>query len=126
MNFDWTLYLQLADELIGHQRTPGLLEAYLRTAVSRSYYGVFCIARDFLVSRGEAVPKADTHKFVRDEYWKSPNRAEKKIGKDLLYLWIERKDADYEDGATIDINRARTAYEMAKRILERLRNVGAI
>ena len=126
MNFDWSLYIQLADELISHQKTPDLLEAYLRTAISRSYYGVFCIARNSLVSRGATIPKVDTHKFVRDKYWKSPNRAEKKIGKDLLELWRERKDADYEDGATIDINRARTAYEMAKRILERLRNVGAI
>lgn len=126
MTFAWELYIQLADELISHQRTSGLHEAYLRTAISRSYYGVFCIARNFLVSRKVAIPKVDTHKFVRDKYWTSPNRLEKKVGKGLRDLWIERKDADYDEGATVDINRARTAHEMAKRVLERLRNVGAV
>ena len=126
MTFDWELYIQLADELISHQRTLGLHEAYLRTAISRSYYGVFCIARNFLVNRGVAIPKVDTHKFVRNKFWNSPNRVEKKVGKGLRDLWIERKDADYDEGATVGINRARTAHEMAKRVLERLRNVGAV
>lgn len=126
MTFSWRLYIQLADELISHQRTPGLHEAYLRTAISRSYYGVFCIARNFLVNRGVAIPKVDTYKFVKDKYWNSPNRVEKKVGKGLRDLWIERKDADYDEGTTVDINRARTAHEMARRVLERLRNVGAI
>lgn len=126
MSFDWKLYVQLADELINHQRTQGLQEAYLRSAISRSYYGVFCIARNFLVSRGTTIPTANTHKFVRDKYRKSPNKAEKKIGKDLFSLWLDRKEADYEDGATIDINRARTAHQLAIRILNRFRNIRAI
>ncbi len=126
MNFDWKLYVQLADELINHQRTAKFQEAYLRTAVSRSYYGVFCIARNFLVNRGVAIPRANTHQFVRDKYWSSPNRVEKKIGKDLLDLWRERKDADYEDGVTVDIKRATTAHQLAIRILNRLTNIGAI
>jgi len=126
MNFDWNLYIQLADELINHQRTSGLHEAYLRTAISRSYYGVFCISRNFLASRGVTIPKVDTHKFVRDKYWKSPNRAERKIGKDLVDLWRERKDADYEHGATVDIKRASTAHQLAIRILNRLGSIGTI
>jgi len=126
MNFEWNLYIQLADELINYQRTSGLHEAYLRTAISRSYYGVFCISRNFLVSRGVAIPKVDTHKFVREEYLNSLKRIEKKIGKDLLDLWRERIDADYEDGATVDNNRARTAHQLAIRILNRLTNIGAI
>ncbi len=72
------------------------------------------------------IPKVDTHKHVRDKHWKSANRAEKKIGKDILDLWRERKDADYEDGATIDINRARTAHGSCPDILERLRSIGAV
>lgn len=126
MSFDWKLYVQLAEELINHQRTPTFREAYLRSAMSRSYYGVFCIARNFLANRGTSIPKVDTHKFVRDKYWKSPNRAEKKIGKDLLDLWRERKDSDYEDEAPIDINRARTAHQLAIRILDRLTNIETI
>ncbi len=120
MSFDWKLYVQLADELINHQKTQGLQEAYLRSAISRSYYGVFCIARNFLISKSVAIPRVDTHKFVREKYWNSTDRAEKKIGKDLLGLWQERKDADYKDSATVDINRARTAHQLAIRILNRL------
>lgn len=125
MNFDWSLYIQLADELITHQRTPDLHEAYLRTAISRSYYCVFCISRNLLVKRGVTIRKVDTHRFVRDNYWKSPDRIEKKIGKDLLNLWRERKEADYEDGANVDINRAKTAHQLAIRILEKLKAIGA-
>ncbi len=78
MSFDWKSYIQLAEELINHQRTPSLQEAYLRSAISRSYYGVFCIARNLLIHKGISIPKVDTHKFVRDKYWKSPNRTDKK------------------------------------------------
>lgn len=126
MSFDWKLYVRLADELISHQRTVSFQEAYLRTAISRSYYGVFCIARNFLKSKGLNIPKVDSHKFVRNTYWNSTIRVERKIGKYLRNLWLDRKDADYEDGATVDISRARTAHELANRILSRLTSVGAI
>lgn len=125
MIFDWNLYLQLAEELISHQKTGDLREAYLRSAISRSYYGVFCIARNFLVNKGTTIPKVDTHKFVRDTYWKSPNREEKKIGKSLHNLWLDRKDADYENNAHIDVNRAKTAHQMASQIMDNLRKIGA-
>jgi len=49
MSFDWRTYLQLADALIKHQTATVPQEAYLRSAISRSYYGVFCIARNFLI-----------------------------------------------------------------------------
>ena len=67
MNFDWRLYVQLANELITYQRTARFQEAYLCTAISRSYYGVFCIARNFLIGKGISIPKVDSHKFVREQ-----------------------------------------------------------
>lgn len=39
MGFDWKLYIRLSDELITHQRDRKLKKAYLRTALSRYYYG---------------------------------------------------------------------------------------
>lgn len=126
MSFDWKSYVQLADELISYQRTSSLQEAYLRSAISRSYYGAFCIARNLLTSRGITIPRTDTHKFVRTEYQKSPTRTEKEIGDNLRRLWRERKEADYEDGANIDTNRARTAHQLATRILSKLRDTGEI
>lgn len=126
MSFDWKLYIQLADELISHQRTVALQEAYLRSAISRSYYGVFCIARNFLVKRGLTIPKTDTHKFVRDKYWEANDKEEKKIGKGLRDLWLDRKDADYENKANININRAKTVHQLASQIMNNLRKIGAI
>lgn len=126
MSFDWKLYIQLADELIAYQRTTSLQEAYLRSAISRSYYGIFCLARNFLISKGISIPGVDTHKFIRSNYQRSSNKAEKEIGDNLRRLWRERKDADYEDGAHIDINRANVAHQLAVRTLNRLGNIGTI
>lgn len=122
MSFDWRSYIQLADDLISYQRIPDIQEAYLRSAISRSYYGAFCIVRNLLISRGVVIPRTDTHKFVRTEYQTSPNRTEKEIGNNLHRLWRERLVADYEDRAHVDNNRARTAHQLAIRILSRLPN----
>ena len=125
MSFDWGLYIQLADELINQQRTQTLQEAYLRSSISRSYYGVFCIARNFL-SKRVTIPRFNTHKFVIKQYRNSPDKTEKKIGKDLSSLCRERKSADYKDTDTVNINMARTAYQLSIHIFNRLRNIGAI
>ena len=123
MSFDWRLYIQLAGELINHQRIPMLQEAYLRSAMSRSYYGAFCIAGDLLTSRGVAIPRANTHTFVRTEYQNSPNRTDRAIGGHLSRLWRERKDADYNDAAIIDMSRAITAYQLAINILGKIEGI---
>jgi len=41
MSFDWLGYIRLAENL-----SDELDESSLRSAVSRAYYGVFCIARN--------------------------------------------------------------------------------
>lgn len=46
MSFDWHLYVALASELLETAKTEGMEEAYFRSSISRSYYGVFCIARN--------------------------------------------------------------------------------
>lgn len=126
MSFDWRLYLQLADELITYQRTANLQEAYYRSAISRSYYGVFCIARNFLVSKGVIIPRKRTHTFVREKYQYSQNRVEKKIGDNLGRLWRRRKEADYEDKVKVDIHRTQAAYQLSFRTFRRLHQIGAI
>jgi hypothetical protein len=57
MSFDWKLYVQLA---VDFYRSEALKEAYFRSAISRAYYGVFCIARNFLKSKGKTIPPIDT------------------------------------------------------------------
>ncbi len=120
MSFDWQLYLDLAVEFIEHQREKRLEEAYLRSAISRSYYGVFCTARNLLREKGKQVPKKDTHKFVIDYYKSSANLKERQFGLSLDRLRIARIDADYEDNAEINFNKARLLYLMSYHILREL------
>jgi uncharacterized protein (UPF0332 family) len=127
MGFDWGLYVQLAKELLNEQRKlQSTKEEYLRTVVSRSYYGIFCIARNHLISKGLSIPKVDSHNFVRNEYIHSPNPLEYQIGNNLRRLWRRRIDADYQDNAVFNITEASTAYQMAYRTIGILRQVGAI
>ncbi len=126
MNFDWRSYLLLADELLKHQNPAISQEAYLRSAISRAYYSVFCIARNFLIRNSVIIPRVDTHKFVRERYLNSRHKLEREIGKGLRNLWRHRKDADYEDKASFDVGRAATAYQLASRILSRLASIGAL
>jgi uncharacterized protein (UPF0332 family) len=126
MSFDWKLYVQLAEELIDFYRSEALKEACSCSAISRAYYGVFCIARNFLKSKGKTIPPIDTHKFVREQFKRSSDIIERKIGENLARLWKERKDSDYEDTADINRERAKTACELAKRLLQELKRIGAI
>lgn len=120
MSFNWRLYIQLANELINYKKGSFIQEAYLRSAISRSYYSVFCIARNLLINKGTTIPMCDTHKFARKEYQNSTNRIEKKVAKGLSRLWKDRKDADYEDNVIIDKNRATTSYQLSLRLLGKL------
>ncbi len=123
MSFDWKLYIELSDELIKHQRTHSLKEAYLRSAISRSYYGVFSIAKNLLIYRTVYFPREDTHRFVREEFNRAPSRKEKSIGTKLGRLWTERKDADYEENNPFDAERAITAHKMAVDTLKLLEEI---
>jgi len=61
--FNWRDYLGLAEELARRQD-----EACQRSAVSRSYYAVFCTARNALIEKGESFPRTgESHKEVWDK-----------------------------------------------------------
>lgn len=103
--FDWNQYLLLAEKLFylrENEEFNGLKEACLRSALSRAYYAVFCIARNYLIDKnGVRIPKEDTHKFVHMRYVNSLTKEEKKVGENLKQLWKKRKKADYDDPSII-------------------------
>ena len=69
MSFTWDLYLDFAEELIEYQKTQSLNEAYFRTAISRSYYSVFCLSRNALIKKGILIPTdKSVHYFVIDKF----------------------------------------------------------
>jgi uncharacterized protein (UPF0332 family) len=124
MRFDWTLYLQLADAFIKSQ-PAGLEEAYLRSAVSRAYYGAFCPARNFLTDKRGISPPADrsVHEFVINNFKNSASADEQKVGLWLDRLRRERNDADYNDTATVNTNKATLAVFMARQVISELRKL---
>lgn len=118
MNFDWTRFIDLAAELSARNE-----EAATRSAVSRAYYGAFCLARDRATL--DEYKKPDVHRAVIDRYEQSPSGRERTVGQFLAELFRQRKKADYESGFQVDSAVARRAVEKARRVanhLDALRN----
>lgn len=127
MSFNWESYIDLAGVLINTAKIQKPFEeAYLRSAMSRSYYGVFCMARNFLISKGRSISRIDTHRFVREEYRNSTDLVARSVGSGLGRLWLERKHADYENSAIINIPRAETAFFLAERVSKDLHKIVTI
>lgn len=100
--FDWTAYLELAQEL-AHQGTQSPNdEAKLRSAVSRAYYAAYCTARNRLRDKdtGQVPRGTDAHSFVWDCFSASPDDRRKRIGESGQRLRRDRNSADYDDVVT--------------------------
>jgi len=97
--FDWSEYLNLAQEMAGFAAAPSSQEAKLRSAVSRAYYATFCKARNHLRDKeGHQIPSSgDAHIYVRDQFQNSKDRLRRGIGSTLNRLRIDRNKADYDD-----------------------------
>lgn len=126
MNFDWRLLLKLADELLSYPRTEECLEAYVRTAISRYYYGVFCIARNLILSRGIEIQGPDTHKFVREQFLMSRKNIERALHDNLKRLCYRRVNADYKDDESINFSEAEEAGILSKKTLKILETLNAV
>lgn len=122
MSFDWLEYLDLARELARPTTGPSSQEARLRSAISRAYYAAFCKARNHLRDREErSIPRGgQVHRYVRNQFMKSPDRARKKVGENLNQLRIYRNKADYEDTVTGLSATTRRALRLAERVISRL------
>ncbi|MDI6792265.1 MAG: hypothetical protein QME81_05280 [bacterium] len=113
MSFDWTEYIRLSEELIQKEE-----EVYLRSAISRSYYGVFCIARNKLGY--QRYSGRDVHGKIIDGYKNSADRIQEKIGKNLDELRKARNSADYDGDRKIDKPMAKKMLILAKQALNNL------
>ena len=99
MNFDWSEYFNLAQELVGQTVAPAGQEARQRSALSRAYYAAFCQARNHLRDKERYSLPADgqVHTHVRDQFRDSLDLTRSQIGHDLNRLRIDRNRVDYED-----------------------------
>ena len=106
MMFDWNHYIELADELM-KAKPDRLTDAAIRSAVSRMYYGVFCLTRDLLKKKGFDLPRSgQVHTLVRDALKRLNSNDSVKLAKMLSELHSHRKVADYETAITINKNQA--------------------
>ena len=95
--FDWYNFLVVARVLSRRPRLNADEIALLRTAIGRTYYATFNIARDYLEQiEGVVVPVANVHNFVAGYFRHSPDPRYTLIGRYLYELRDERNRADYD------------------------------
>lgn len=127
MKFDWSEYLNLAQELATSNE-----KAKLRSAISRAYYSVFCLARNYLrdieqdprLSRNKTYDIND-HQYVAEEFIYNRSKSQKitEIGRNLTRLRKIRNQADYEDTIFQLQNEVRMALSLAGDIISALREL---
>ena len=107
MKFDWSEYFNLVQESTAISSDNfASNEAKLRFAVSRAYYSVFCLSRNYLrdVEKDPRLSRRNSfdinqHQYVAEEFifHKSKNPKIIKIGENLSRLRELRNKADYSD-----------------------------
>lgn len=137
MSFDWSEYLDIAQELFTQAKNNSPhQEANLRIAISRAYYAVFNKARDHLRRHDklrEPAPLVDSngnyiniHAYVREKFKNSADADYQEIGLALERMVKDRNAADY-DLANIVFNKplftAQVNLMWAKDALQRLKRL---
>jgi uncharacterized protein (UPF0332 family) len=122
MTFNWTDYLQLAQQLMG-QDTLVSIEAKQRTAISRAYYAAYNEARTLARQHGFRESQFDNHRSLIEHFLSEPLREWRSIGENLRRLRQQRNDADYKlRFDKLDFH-ARTTVALAKDLLEQIRTL---
>jgi uncharacterized protein (UPF0332 family) len=92
MAFDWADFLNMAEELATRPE-----EHCLRTAISRSYYYAYHLARKRVIDNGFTIVRGgDTHKQVWEKFDASPDWNCKKLYQMAKRLKDKRQQADYD------------------------------
>ena len=98
MRFDWYEFLLLARELLGVSTVRAIVGALQRTAISRSYYAAFSIARKYVREVKQVrPPRLDAHQFVIDYFKNSDDQTYSYIADALKELRAMRNKANYEE-----------------------------
>jgi uncharacterized protein (UPF0332 family) len=115
--FDWHGYLGLADELAARSGD----EAAARTAISRAYYAAFHAGRAYLNRVNiPAEVSGRAHRQLR-QVLQSRDPA---ISETLARLHDWRKEADYDDSCSFDVERqASVAIELARTTIEKIESI---
>jgi len=125
--FDWQTYVVIARELFECEKEACNEQAYLRTAISRAYYGIHNISYRFLtLKKGIAIDGKRKHKQTFMSLKASHIAAEKELGERLKTLYDGRLLADYDDGPPVSITDTKLSIFTAEEALKNLKTVGAV
>ncbi|MEG3841921.1 HEPN domain-containing protein [Microcoleus sp. herbarium14] len=128
MRFDWSEYLNLAQELAAtNSDSSANSEAKLRSAISRAYYATFCLARNYLrdIEKDPRLSRnnrdINEHQYVAKEFIYHRTRMKNmvKIGENLSKLRELRNKADYQDTYNCQ-NSVKNALMLAQNIISAL------
>lgn len=140
MIFDWQDYLAVARSLYHQSLQPdnAHAEAHARSAISRAYYGAFCLARNYLrdtendlrLQKGKQYTtvqaESSEHEYVIREFKNRSrtNKAFNRIAENLRRLRDERNTADYGDRTlSSGSNRAKAALKYADFVVNSLQEL---
>ncbi|MCS6955587.1 MAG: HEPN domain-containing protein [Candidatus Calescibacterium sp.] len=103
MQFDWKYFLQVAKELIQKADSQdkgtndNIIQAYLRTSISRTYYAIFNIVKEIYENRIAKLKcrKSNVHMILIHSLTESNEDFERKVGELLNNIRKMRNISDY-------------------------------
>lgn len=125
MRFDWSEYLQLAEEIGQDAEQSELEQARRGCAISRAYYAAFCSARDLLESRGDYSAFGDgrDHEGVARTFDRAPSVERQRVGQELYRLKDHRTKADYDGDVVFPNELVQSILARSRRLIDRLQRV---
>jgi len=124
-SFNWSHYYDLAKKLTETDKSLCNKEALTRSAISRAYFGAFCLARNLAIDRGwvRNIPESGkAHKIVKNYFYNNKNRKKYLIGANLDKLRNDRNEADYKNKCE-DLNKkAEICVKRAENIIQLIRS----
>lgn len=131
MNFNWEEYLKLAHRLFDDHDNY-LEESSYRTSISRAYYSVFNLAKNYLINIGENLSNSGyIHKQIplifnnlsEKELDNSKKKTFIRISNELSILRRMRNDADYDNEIIKLNNVAKAALIRADKLKDTLYSI---
>ena len=127
MSYDWRKYLTFAELMYKKANSEDSdchdKETFYRCSISRAYYAVFCLARNYLKDFEDQKFYSDEHRKVHLFFINNQDTKKKTIGNQLKMLHQDRKKADYENSFDQHESppiKAQKSVKMAKKIEESL------
>jgi uncharacterized protein (UPF0332 family) len=124
MSFDWSGYLTLAKEMINKVDEFPEQEAVYRSVVSRAYYAVFCLTRNYVKDIDSQEFHGNDHQELQNYLTRHSHKIRKKIGNQLRTLQQHRIKADYQDNLDEQaVYKASKAIKLADKITNGLAKI---